>query len=163
MALVRALPIDVSSVIDDNRPGEACGRDFEDWGLHQGANFFGVHKDFYIDFTDGNKQKQSTCVNVGKQMCVKAGGVGETVDLVVSQFLCPKCKEPFELQNIYFYNCKFVTKYKYWVEAGGIQKLYPGDGDPCVSESSTQDGKFSKFKESEAIKYPVLTVTLSSK
>merc|ERR1711918_66120 len=96
----------------------------------------------------------SKCANKDQYMCVKAAGVGEDLDLTTQVGKCPKCGEPFALENVYFYKCKFRTRYRYWVSVGGVDKLFP-DGKPydeCTEE--TKDGNFTKFKESKPLRYP---------
>ena len=69
--------------------------------VYQGANAYGVCQ-------------QSGCRRRGKAVLVSLGtGVVDLSDMSVSRKIkCPICSEGFDLLNMYFYKCSWVTHYQ---------------------------------------------------
>ena len=158
MAGVR-LPFEVTATVSGT-PGTSDGRNFSDWGLTVGANYYGMHPSTLVD--DEGNDKPSSCVNVGKEMCVKACGPGEKVDLRTTEGMCARCNEPFDLENVYFYKCSWKTKWQKWQKNGnGQPKLFPKTGPVLSAPESSVEGEFKKFVPSEYQLYSELVIHVS--
>ena len=142
-------------------PGSSSGRDFADWGLNPGANFYGTHPDVEIIDEKGST-RPITCENVNKEMCVKACGLNETCDLRTKEAFCGKCGKVFEVENVYFYKCKWKTLYQKRVKVGNLTKLLPIKPEFTADEESG-DNEFKKFVPSDYQLYSELVIHTRSR